>query len=133
MEKYKIFPQTFGVAEYHHQLEGEQDITDPQYEVAVGLDYVDFKPVVVNFRDSRFLAIYAKRGAGQDQLLDRIVTNLMYHDNRKLVLFDDGRGQLKMLKDKFPAATYISQYVARSELERKRRKSLNLYPRRHQL
>ena len=120
VEKYKIFPQTFGVAEYHHQLEGEQDITDPQYEVAVGLDYVDFKPVVVNFKDSRFLAVYAKRGAGQDQLLDRIVTSLMEHDHRKLVLFDDGRGQLKMLKDKFPAAKYISQYVARSELEKEK-------------
>lgn len=124
VEKYKIFPQSFGLAEYHKLLGGEQDISDPRYQVAVGLDYVDFKPVVVDLKESRFLAIYAKRNAGQDQLLSRMIDCLMSGENRKLVLFDDGRGQLRALKDKYPAATYISAYISRSELEKKEPEAL---------
>ncbi|HCJ40950.1 FtsK/SpoIIIE domain-containing protein [uncultured Ruminococcus sp.] len=116
VEKYKIFPQTFGLAEYHQLLGGAQEISDPRYEVAVGLDYVDFKPVVVDFHESRFLAVYAKRNAGQDQLLSRMIDSLMSSANRKLVLFDDGRGQLKPLKEKYPYATYISAYVSRGDI-----------------
>ena len=122
VEKYKIFPQEFGMMEYYRLLDGEGDIREPDYESAVGLDYVDFKPVVVNFRESRFLAVYAKRNSGQDQLLARMVNSLMMHKNRKLVLFDDGRNQLKPLKEKYPDAEYISAYISRSVLEKEEEK-----------
>lgn len=44
--------------------------------VEVGLDYVDFKPIGVDFDDSRVIAVYGKREFGKTNLLKILLDNL---------------------------------------------------------
>lgn len=109
--KYKLFPKTFNEKAYYSLLGKKTDDTEvDKYKVSVGLDYVNFQPVICNFEQSRFLAIYSKRDFCREDLVDRLVNKLMKTEGRKLVLFDDGRGGLNNIHMKYPSAKYISKY-----------------------
>lgn len=112
VEKFKIFPRELTPAAFADLLEGSPDPAEGARScVSVGLDYVDFKPVVCDFRLSRFLAIYAKRDFGREELLNRLVTELMAGEpSRKLVLFDDGRGALEQFRTLRKDAVYIRKF-----------------------
>lgn len=92
-----------------------KDSKDYMYKFIAGLDYVDFKPVTLNFKESRCLAVYSQRDFGREHLIERIVTRLIdISPERKLVLFDDGRHLLEPLKKKYEYKNenliYISQF-----------------------
>ena len=113
VEKYKKFPSVLDMNAYY-QLLGVKDDGTTGYCVSVGLDYVDFKPVICDFEQSRFLGVYAKRDFGREELINRLINELMNRKvvtERKLVLFDDGREALKEIHKNYPNATYISKYA----------------------
>ena len=69
----------------------------PSNNVEVGLDYVEFKPINVDFSDSRVVAIYGKKEFGKTNLLRLLLQNLKNNKkNSRFVFFDDGRKQLKV-------------------------------------
>lgn len=65
-------------------------------DILVGLDYYEHKPVCLNVRDSRSIAIYGKRQFGKSNLL-RIIVRTILKANRgvRFVYLDDGRKQLE--------------------------------------
>lgn len=65
-------------------------------DILVGLDYYEHKPVCLNVRESRSIAIYGKRQFGKSNLL-RIIVQAILRANRgvRFVYLDDGRKQLE--------------------------------------
>lgn len=64
--------------------------------VSVGLDYIDFCPVTIDFSESRVLGIYGKKGYGKTNLLRVILEDLFKKkSSSRFVFFDDGRKQLE--------------------------------------
>lgn len=113
--KYKIFSSGLTEKEYNN-LTGKsidddyKSLENSEYKYIAGLDYIDFQKVTVDFKESRFLAVYAKKDFGRKELIERITERLMNSGKRKLVLFDDGRHQLEDLHKKYPDAEYISKF-----------------------
>ncbi len=71
--------------------------------VTVGLDYFEHRPVSLNTRDSRVIAIYGKRKFGKTNLLKLLLTGI--RDRRpdaRFVYLDDGRKQLEPFFRKGP-------------------------------
>ena len=68
---------------------------DKPCPVSVGLDYIDFCPVTINFASSRVIGIYGKKEYGKTNLL-RIILDELFVKKRdsRFVFFDDGRKQL---------------------------------------
>ena len=70
--------------------------------VCVGLDYVEFKPVKVDFENSRVIAIYGKKEYGKTNLLNVLLSEIMgQRPDYQIVLFDDGRNQLSDLYSRY--------------------------------
>lgn len=90
-------------------------------KVAVGLDYYDHSPIVVNFKEVHSIAIYGKRGWGKSNLLRLIVRGIkkIYKNTEyRFVLLDDGREQLKEFKDdKIKQDTEIHYFTKVKELQ----------------
>ena len=64
--------------------------------VSVGLDYIDFCPVTIDFSESRVLGIYGKKEYGKTNLLRVILEELFKKkSSSRFVFFDDGRKQLE--------------------------------------
>ena len=95
--QYKTFPQELMPAD-HLELKqpysaGEKIPSDAFVEV--GLDYVDFKPIGIDFNESRVAAIYGKREFGKTNLLKLLLDDLKkIKPTSRFVFFDDGRKQL---------------------------------------
>ena len=69
--------------------------------VSVGLDYIDFCPVTVDFSESRVIAIYGKKEYGKTNLLRIILDELFARKpDSRFVFFDDGRKQLREFYEK---------------------------------
>lgn len=65
-------------------------------DIVVGLDYYEHKPVKVNVRDSRSIAIYGKRQFGKTNLLHLLLRNICKEwPDARFIYMDDGREQLK--------------------------------------
>lgn len=116
VQKYKTFPQELLFEDFVN-LRQPPDATDrvlSSNNVEVGLDYVEFKPINVDFLDSRVVAIYGKKEFGKTNLLRLLLQNLKNNKkNSRFVFFDDGRKQLKVFYDEFSETfdcDYISEY-----------------------
>ena len=70
--------------------------TGQMNDILVGLDYYEHKPVYLNVRESRSIAIYGKRQFGKSNLL-RIIIRAIMRANKgvRFVYLDDGRKQLE--------------------------------------
>lgn len=69
--------------------------------VSVGLDYINFCPVTIDFSESRVLGIYGKKGYGKTNLLRVILEELFEKkSSSRFVFFDDGRKQLEEFYNK---------------------------------
>ena len=65
-------------------------------DILVGLDYYEHKPVCLNVRESRSVAIYGKRQFGKTNLLRVIVSSILQsRSGVRFVYLDDGRKQLE--------------------------------------
>ena len=71
-------------------IKGQRD------DILVGLDYYEHKPVFLNVKESRSIAIYGKRQFGKSNLL-RIIVRAVMRANKgaRFVYLDDGRKQLE--------------------------------------
>ena len=69
-------------------------------DILVGLDYYEHKPVCLNVRESRSIAIYGKRQFGKSNLL-RIIVRTILNSNKgvRFVYLDDGRKQLEEFRN----------------------------------
>lgn len=69
--------------------------------VSVGLDYIDFYPVTVDFSESRVIGIYGKKEYGKSNLLRLILDELFRKKPyARFVFFDDGRKELEEFYNK---------------------------------
>lgn len=83
----------FSEYSYNHisvaDAEGENDV------VAVGLDYYEHLPILVNLKEMRSIAIYGKKKFGKSNLLQVLLCSIRAkHPDYLIVLMDDGRKQL---------------------------------------
>lgn len=63
--------------------------------IAVGLDYYEHKPILVDLETMHSIAIYGKKKFGKSNLLEILVRGIrMKHPDYVIVLLDDGRKQL---------------------------------------
>ena len=63
--------------------------------IAVGLDYYEHKPVMVDINESRSIAIYGKRQFGKSNLLSVLLEGVKAsRPDARFVFLDDGRKQL---------------------------------------
>ncbi len=118
VRKYQTFPQELSYSDF---LELKQpyslDERNPSVSfVEVGLDYVDFKPIGVDFDDSRVIAVYGKREFGKTNLLKILLDNLSkIRSTFRFIFFDDGRKQLLDFYNKFKFelnCEYIGEFKA---------------------
>lgn len=117
VKKYQTFPQELLPEDYLElkQPYSSEDKIPSAAFAEVGLDYVDFKPVGVDFADSRVVAIYGKREFGKTNLLLLLLNKLSdIKRNSRFVLFDDGRKQLKNFAEKLSGESecrYIGEFA----------------------
>lgn len=100
VKKYQIFPQELMLTDYLElkQPYSSDDKIPSEAFVEVGLDYVDFKPVGIDFEDTRMVAVYGKREFGKTNLLRLLLNKLKSIKNSsRFVFFDDGRKELRDL------------------------------------
>lgn len=101
-KRYMTFPQELKLSEYMHlkQPLDADDAIPSETSIAVGLDYVDFKPIYADLENSRAIAIYGKRNFGKTNLLSVLIDGILNKRNDvQFVLLDDGRKQLQSIHE----------------------------------
>ena len=113
--KYQSFPPELDKVTYKQLLEND---SFPGYRqgdsyVSVGLDYVDFKPVGVDVKQIRQIAIYGKKEFGKTNMLNLLMDGILKkRPDYKVVLFDDGRKQLEELNVRCMDNGHNCQYIS---------------------
>lgn len=100
VKKYQTFPQELMPMDYLElkQPYSSDDKIPSEAFAEVGLDYVDFKPIGVDFGETRVIAIYGKREFGKTNLLSLLLHKLQsIKSSSRFVFFDDGRKELRDL------------------------------------
>jgi DNA segregation ATPase ftsK/spoIIIE and related proteins len=79
----------------------------------LGLDYYEHKPICINMKESRSIAIYGKRQFGKTNLL-KIILREIYnnYNNARIVYFDDGRKELEKVYGSNPKAGIEEVYLS---------------------
>ncbi|MBE6843099.1 MAG: hypothetical protein E7510_09775 [Ruminococcus sp.] len=80
-------------------------------KIVVGLDYYEHRPILVNLKEMRSIAIYGKKKFGKTNLLQLLIREIRRkHPDYTIVLVDDGRKQLETfhIKDN-PNSVYKSK------------------------
>ncbi len=99
--KYLTFPKELTIEKYDELLSDKSADTE-ENSVSAGLDYVDFKPVSVNFEKSHVIAIYGKKEFGKTNLLNLLCDGIASKKkDARFVFLDDGREQLSDIYDRF--------------------------------
>lgn len=117
VKKYECFPEILTEKDYDEFItkNGEKIRSgNSQFSISVGLDYKMCKPVIVDFENTKVVAIYGKKGSGKTNLLRRFMKVLVSNQLYEFVLFDDGRGQLNEFRNRLSdsRAEYIQHYIA---------------------
>lgn len=101
VKKYQTFPKELTREEYETLSRLSPNPHIPKNAVSVGLDYVDFNPVTVEFEKSHVIAVYGKKEFGKTNLLNVLIDDLKVNKpEARIVFFDDGRNQLKPIYDR---------------------------------
>lgn len=105
VKKYLTFSGDLTFSEYDRlkqtPITSEKKSEENPCPVSVGLDYIDFYPVTVDFSESRVIGIYGKKEYGKSNLLRLILDELFKKKPyARFVFFDDGRKQLKEFYEK---------------------------------
>lgn len=102
VRRYLTFPKELTREEYEKLAQKPENEAEMECPVSVGLDYVDFCPVTIDLAKTSTLAIYGKKEFGKTNLLKLLLDGLVEQaDELRMVLFDDGRNQLKPLHEKY--------------------------------
>ena len=100
VRKYQTFPKELTRAEYEALYQHSGDVKTSDSSISVGLDYVDFFPVAVDYEKSHVIAIYGKKEFGKTNLLSLLVGGIAgQKKDARIVFFDDGRNQLKPMRE----------------------------------
>lgn len=90
--------------------------------VCVGMDYLKFEPVMVDFDKTHVVAVYGKKEFGKTNLLKGIIRSIAKKDSQaRFVFFDDGREQLSDICNEISAeheTVMINKYEF-ADLQRK--------------
>lgn len=105
VKKYLTFSGDLTFSEYDRlkqtPITSEKKSEENPCPVSVGLDYIDFYPVTVDFSESRVIGIYGKKEYGKSNLLRLILDELFKKKSyARFVFLDDGRKQLKEFYEK---------------------------------
>lgn len=103
VKKYRTFPKELTREEYDRLKQfPEAGTASLEKLVSVGLDYVDFNPVGISPETSHVIAIYGKREFGKTNLLKLLLRGFAEQEQElRIVLFDDGRNQLKTIYEEW--------------------------------
>lgn len=105
VKKYLTFSGDLTFSEYDRlkqtPITSEKKLEENSCPISVGLDYIDFYPVTVDFSEARVIGIYGKKEYGKSNLL-RLILNELFKKKSyaRFVFFDDGRKQLKEFYEK---------------------------------
>ncbi len=98
VKKYKRFPEILTETLYNDfTVESGERFEATDNLVSVGLDYIECKPVKVDFTTTKCIAIYGKKGFGKTNLLKLLLRGFINNPNYNFVFFDDGREQLEKI------------------------------------
>ena len=117
----KTFPNELTMDDFYKFAE-ESTENSSGLVVNVGLDYLKFEPVSVDFEKNHVIAIYGKKEFGKTNLLDLLVKGIAQKEHSaRFVFFDDGRDQLKEICDDISSSneTVMINKFDIFELERK--------------
>ncbi len=85
-------------SEYSKDGISVEDVESGVDKVVVGLDYYEHKPITMNLKEMRSVAIYGKKKFGKTNLLQLLIHGIRQkHPDYVIVLVDDGRKQLESL------------------------------------
>ena len=98
-------------AEYAAEGVTVEDLVNDENRIAIGLDYYDHTPVVVDLHDMHVMAIYGKKRFGKTNLLRLLLRSVRArHPEFQIVLVDDGRRQLQSFhKEDDPSCVYMDK------------------------
>jgi len=88
-----------------------EEAEQAQDVIAVGLDYYEHLPILVNLKDMRSIGIYGKKKFGKTNLLRIIINSIkLKHPDYLIILVDDGRKQLEEFHDpENPKSIYLDK------------------------
>lgn len=102
VKKYLTFPKELARAEFDKLKQCSSERIKSETTIEVGLDYVDFYPVNVDYMKSHVIAVYGKKEFGKTNLLNLLIGGLVKKEkNARMVFFDDGRNQLNDICEKY--------------------------------
>ena len=121
VKRNKTFPKELTMGDYYVFADVNND-EKSQISVNVGLDYLKFEPVSVDFKKTHVIAIYGKKEFGKTNLLKLLCNGIgKKESSARFVFFDDGREQLKEIFSDMSSnheTVMINKYEIK-ELERK--------------
>lgn len=96
--KLASFGNELTLANYKQYLTSDFSRRDGDNLAFVGLDYYEHKPICVNIKESRSIAIYGKRQFGKTNLLKILLRDVFsVLKEARVVYFDDGRKELEKI------------------------------------
>lgn len=121
VEKLQAFGEELNADNFSEYSMDNQSIEQVESDIdgiTVGLDYYEHKPIVVNLKEMRSIAIYGKKKFGKTNLLQMLIRGFRTkHPNYAIVLVDDGRKQLLDLHmEGDPYSIYINKLEDLAEL-----------------
>lgn len=107
------FGNELTVDNYKQYLSGDFKRSNEDDLAFVGLDYYEHKPVCVNTRESRSIAIYGKRQFGKTNLLRVLLRDIFNnHNAARVVYYDDGRKELEKIYCSNPKSGMEEVYLS---------------------
>lgn len=107
------FGNELTIVNYKQYLLGEFNRSNGDNLAFVGLDYYEHKPVCVNTKESRAIAIYGKRQFGKTNLLRVLLREIFdNHNDARIVYFDDGRKELEKIYCSNPKSGIEEVYLS---------------------
>lgn len=101
VKKYIRFPDNLSGSEY------EKITGDNLDSKAIGLDYTECKPVYIDFKKTRAVAMYGRKAKLNLVTLDRLLKPYYNNDDVRICVVDDGRKELSEMKDIASNCEYI--------------------------
>ena len=121
VKRNKTFPKELTMEEFY-VFADRNSAEKPGLSVNVGLDYLKFEPVSVDFEKTHVIAIYGKKEFGKTNLLRLLCNGIAEKEaSARFVFFDDGREQLKEICSEMASSheTVMINKFETAELERK--------------
>lgn len=101
VKKYIRFPDTLSENEYKEITGNNPDNTN------IGLDYTECKPVSIDLKKTRAVAMYDRKTKLNIDTLDRLLEPYYNKDDVRICILDDGRKELLKISEKTSNCEYI--------------------------